>query len=115
LRAWHALPDAGRAHRALADAETTAHLFIRQQRDAAARFAATLDGCTPGHELLLVLQKASRARLAERLSRHLETARKEWNRHRVEPLAEELPASGNPCAHRPEPALEPSLEAMPAR
>src|SRR4030095_1005765 len=32
LRAWHRLPDAGRAHRALADAETTAHLFIRHQR-----------------------------------------------------------------------------------
>ena len=72
LRAWHRLPEAGRAHRALADAETTAHLFIRQQRDAAARFAATLAGGPLGHDLLLVLQKATRARLAERLARHLE-------------------------------------------
>ncbi|HEY5322407.1 MAG TPA: 3'-5' exonuclease [Caldimonas sp.] len=115
LRAWHALPDAGRAHRALADAETTAHLFIRQQRDAAARFAAALDGGSLGHELLLVLQKASRARLAERLARHLETARKPWNRHDVEPLAEEPPSPGNRCAHRPEPAGELALAAMPAR
>ena len=73
LRAWHRLPDAGRAHRALADAETTAHLFVRQQRDAAVRFAATLGGGDLRHDLLLVLQKASRARLAERLARHLET------------------------------------------
>jgi len=79
LRAWHALPDAGRAHRALADAETTAHLFMRQQRDAAARFAASLGGRPLGHDLLLVLQKSSRARLAERLARHLEGARKQWN------------------------------------
>jgi DNA polymerase III subunit epsilon len=72
LRAWHRLPDAGRAHRALADAETTAHLLIRQQRDAAARFVEPLGGGAVGHELLMVLQKSTRARLAERLARHLE-------------------------------------------
>jgi DNA polymerase-3 subunit epsilon len=115
LRAWHALPDAGRAHRALADAETTAHLFIRQQRDAAARFAATLDGRTLGHELLLVLQKASRARLGERLARHLESVRRAWNHHEVEPVAGPLPSLGKPCAERFEPARAAALEAMPAR
>ena len=72
LRTWHCLPDAGRAHRALADAETTAHLFIRQQQDAATRFAEPLAGRGLGHELLMVLQKATRARLGERLSRHLQ-------------------------------------------
>ncbi len=74
LRAWHRLPDAGRAHRALADAETTAHLFIRQQHDAGRRFADTLGQSGVGHELLMVLQKASRARLGERLARHLQNA-----------------------------------------
>jgi hypothetical protein len=68
-----------------------------------------------GHELLLVLQKASRARLAERLARHLETARKPWNRHDVEPLVEEPPSPGNRCAHRSEPTGELALAAMPAR
>lgn len=37
LAAWHRLPDAGRAHRALADATTTAHLLLRLQAELAAR------------------------------------------------------------------------------
>ena len=37
LAAYHALPDAGRAHRALADATTTAHLLLRIQHDLAER------------------------------------------------------------------------------
>ena len=74
-----------------------------------------LEGRTLGHELLLVLQKASRARLAERLSRHLETARKQGNSHGAGPVAEELPSPGKPCAQRLEPARELALEAMPAR
>jgi DNA polymerase-3 subunit epsilon len=37
LAAWHGLPDAGRAHRALADATVTAHLLLRLQDELAAR------------------------------------------------------------------------------
>ena len=37
LARWHQLPDAGRAHRAEADATTTAHLLMRIQADLAQR------------------------------------------------------------------------------
>jgi DNA polymerase III subunit epsilon len=74
LRDWHGLPQTGRAHRALADAETTAHLFVRQQREVRERFAEPLGDTAASHGLLLILQKASRARLGERLQRHLEGA-----------------------------------------
>jgi len=43
LAAWHRLPDAGRAHRALADATTTAHLLLRLQGELAARTGAHPD------------------------------------------------------------------------
>lgn len=46
LAAWHGLPDAGRAHRALADATVTAHLLLRLQDELAARL-----GCDPGAEI----------------------------------------------------------------
>lgn len=39
LAAWHRLPDAGRAHRALADATTAAYLLMRLQDELAARLA----------------------------------------------------------------------------
>ena len=103
----------GRAHRALCRAETPP-LFIRQQQDAAARFAEALDGRPPGHELLLVLQKAHRSRLGERLARHLDGAGKAWSSHGVEPVAEEMPAPGNRCAQPPLPGPA-AFAAMPAR
>ena len=55
LAAWHGLPDAGRAHRALADATTTAHLLLRLQQELARRLQArSTDGI--GHGLLCTVQ-----------------------------------------------------------
>ena len=71
LAALHALPSAGRAHRALADAEVTAQLLMRMQRDAAARFARALAGQPLTHALLLALQRAPRAGLERGLERAL--------------------------------------------
>ena len=59
LAALHRLPNAGRAHRALADAETTAHLLVRMQRDVQARFADQLTGRNVPHALLVAMQRAS--------------------------------------------------------
>ena len=63
LAALHGLPDSGRAHRALADAQTTAHLLLRQQSDVAARFAAELAGAPVTHALLRRLQRTPRDRI----------------------------------------------------
>ena len=63
LAALHRLPDAGRAHRALADAQTTAHLLLRMQRDACERFADALAGAAITHGLLRALQRAPRTQL----------------------------------------------------
>lgn len=63
LAALHALPAAGRAHRALADAETAAQLLLRLQRDLRERFADELRDATVDHALLLALQRVPRARL----------------------------------------------------
>ncbi|MEO8807897.1 MAG: 3'-5' exonuclease, partial [Burkholderiaceae bacterium] len=46
LARLHALPSAGRAHRALADAEVTAHLLMRVQQDVRERFAQALAGAS---------------------------------------------------------------------
>ncbi|WP_119156383.1 PolC-type DNA polymerase III [Caldimonas tepidiphila] len=56
----HALPDAGRAHRALADAETTAQLLLRMQRDVRERFTGQLREDAVSHALLMQLQRAHR-------------------------------------------------------
>ncbi len=63
LARLHALPNAGRAHRALADAEVTAHLLLRMQRDVEERFAEPLAGARATHALLTAMQRASRHRL----------------------------------------------------
>jgi DNA polymerase-3 subunit epsilon len=63
LAALHRLPDSGRAHRALADAQTTAHLLLRLQQDVAQRFATQLDGAPVNHALLGRLQRTPRHRL----------------------------------------------------
>lgn len=51
LAAWHRLPDAGRAHRALADATTTAHLLLCLQQQLQQRL-----GRRPDHALLCAVQ-----------------------------------------------------------
>ncbi|MBP6899917.1 MAG: 3'-5' exonuclease [Burkholderiaceae bacterium] len=63
LAAWHGLPDAGRAHRALADATTTAHLLALLQQELSQRLGsdslADID-----HGLLCRLQAWPVARVA---------------------------------------------------
>jgi len=64
LAALHHLPNAGRAHRALADAETTAHLLLHLQQDVARRYSAALCGDAVTHALLYELQATPRGKLA---------------------------------------------------
>ena len=63
LAAWHGLPSAGRAHRALADAEVTAHLLLRMQADLRERHAALCEGGVD-HALLCTLQRLPRRQMA---------------------------------------------------
>lgn len=70
LASYHALPDCGRAHRALADALTTAHLLIRMQREIADRYATALDGRAVNHALLRHLQRAPKDQLARHLAQY---------------------------------------------
>ena len=60
------LPDSGRAHRALADAETTAHLLVRLRQELMNRFG--LAEVSP--ELLLAIQSKSRSQLENCVSKH---------------------------------------------
>ena len=69
LAALHHLPDSGRAHRALADAQTTAHLLQRLMADVAERFASELDGAPVTHALLRKMQRTPRHLLASCLAR----------------------------------------------
>jgi DNA polymerase-3 subunit epsilon len=69
LARLHALPSAGRAHRALADAEVTAHLLMRMQRDVEDRFAEALAGAAATHALLAAMQRTPRDRLARCIGR----------------------------------------------
>ncbi len=64
LAALHRLPDQGRAHRALADALTTAQLLLQMQHDVQDRFAAELAGAPVDHALLGRLQRMPRGQLA---------------------------------------------------
>ncbi len=61
------LPVAGRFHRALADAECTAHLFIRLQREIVRAFRVRGSDC----ELLLKMQAAHRHHLSRCVQRHV--------------------------------------------
>jgi DNA polymerase-3 subunit epsilon len=63
LAQFHGLPDSGRAHRALADAMTTAHLLLRIQRDIGERFALELAGHEAAHGLLGFMQRANKSAL----------------------------------------------------
>jgi DNA polymerase-3 subunit epsilon len=70
LARLHALPDTGRAHRALADAEVTAHLLLRMQSDVESRFGTELGAAKPGHRLLMALQRANKLALARCVAGH---------------------------------------------
>ena len=61
------LPAAGRYHRALADAECTAHLLVRLQQEVARRFALDSVSC----DLLLKLQAANRNQLERCVQRYV--------------------------------------------
>lgn len=69
LAALHRLPHHGRAHRALADALTTAQLLLRLQADVAQRHAALLGTHAVDHGLLCTLQRAPRGQLERCLQR----------------------------------------------
>ncbi|MBQ0944706.1 3'-5' exonuclease [Ideonella sp. 4Y16] len=61
---WLGLERDGRAHRAMSDADLTAQLLIRLQRDVERRFAAELGERAVDHALLERLQRAQRQQLA---------------------------------------------------
>lgn len=69
LAALHRLPSAGRAHRALADAEVAAALLARIQADLCDRF----DLPDAPHPLLLKVQVCQRQALAGAMRKHRET------------------------------------------
>jgi DNA polymerase-3 subunit epsilon len=66
LARFHRLPSAGRAHRALADAQVTAALLLRIQQDLGERWGVA----APGHDFLMALQACAKARLPGFLAQH---------------------------------------------
>lgn len=70
LAALHHLPSAGRAHRALADAEVTAHLLLQIQHDVSNRFADTLCQREVDHGLLCALQRSDALQLRRCVARY---------------------------------------------
>lgn len=59
------LPRSGRAHRAMADAEVTAHLLMRMQRDVERRFADQLGDVGAVHSLLSIMQRVPKNNLSK--------------------------------------------------
>lgn len=81
LALFHRLPASGRAHRALADAMTTAHLLLRVQADVGRVFAAELDGLDVDHALLMRLQRAGKTVLDRCVKDHVKKANPTLNEH----------------------------------
>ncbi len=71
LTEYFALPTKGPAHRALADAEVTAHLLIRMLCEIEQRFAAELGDQPVGPEVLLALQRGGKGTKAAPQNQHL--------------------------------------------
>ena len=67
LASFHALPTSGRAHRAMADAETAAALLKQIRHDLRSRFGVP----EPRHELLMKLQACARKALPKAIEKHL--------------------------------------------
>jgi DNA polymerase-3 subunit epsilon len=63
LADFHHLPRSGRAHRALADAEVTAHLLLQLQQDVRTRYGAALGPVALAHRHLCELQRTPKAQL----------------------------------------------------
>ena len=80
LAAMHRLPDSGRAHRALADAQTTAHLLLQMQHDVVVQYGAELGeragNAAVTHLLMLQMQRAPRGQLGRWLARTSQTLRR---------------------------------------
>ena len=76
LAKLHALPSAGRAHRALADAQVTANLLLRMQRDVQERYADALcaRAGAVSHALLVAMQRATKGALGKCVARELAAA-----------------------------------------
>ena len=74
LAKLHALPSAGRAHRALADAQVTANLLLRMQRDVQERYADALCARAVSHALLAAMQQATKGALGKCVARELAAA-----------------------------------------
>jgi DNA polymerase-3 subunit epsilon len=70
LASWLAIDNQGRAHRALADALTTAQLLRHLQQTVARRYAVELAGQAVSHALLAELQIAAKTALARCVARH---------------------------------------------
>jgi DNA polymerase-3 subunit epsilon len=70
LASFHSLPTSGRAHRALADAETAAALLGRIRDDLRLRFGVA----EPRHALLMKLQTCARKALPRAIQQHLAAA-----------------------------------------
>jgi DNA polymerase-3 subunit epsilon len=70
LASFHSLPTSGRAHRALADAETAAALLGRIRDDLRMRFGVT----EPRHALLMKLQACTRKALPRAIQQHFAAA-----------------------------------------
>lgn len=68
---WCGLRRDGQAHRAMSDADVTAQLLIRLQRDITERFAPHLGPCSADHALLQALQKANKAHLERAVAQHM--------------------------------------------
>jgi len=69
LARWHGIAPTGRAHRALADAEMAAELWLRIVDDVRRRYAATVP-----FGLLCALQRAPRQQLARAVERYFAAA-----------------------------------------
>jgi DNA polymerase-3 subunit epsilon len=70
LAALHGLPRSGRAHRALADAEVTAHLLLQIVSDVSSRFSAQLCQREVDHGLLCALQRSPAGQLQRCVARY---------------------------------------------
>jgi DNA polymerase-3 subunit epsilon len=70
LAALHHLPSAGRAHRALADAEVTAHLLLQIQHNVSDRFSNELGHREVDHGLLMALQRSEAGALQRCVARY---------------------------------------------
>ena len=68
LQAFHAIPSAGRAHRAMADAEVAAALLARIQYDIRQQYAVD----SAPHALLVKLQRCQRKALPKAIADHFQ-------------------------------------------